>query len=418
MAEVFQLGQEASASAFEAALKTIHDQGTSILDTIETARVDALVSFDRRLQAINARRIRAWRVKSSQQAVKFVVSDFSDLDQANTTTTVRIDSSSVSLRERAVPAEAVIKTNHFSVNKGTIEALDSAQTILRVHTDDFSTPTGQFDIELVTPLTLNQFIIDIVATPSSPTIVVSVSSDGLTYTQASKVAINGYRINVWLTSTEVRYIRMQVTPSHPDTLNGNTFTFGITDFSAQATEYHLRSDLLTKVIQFVPKSIGITLDAVEDPNIQYYLSIWADGETQPPFVEVAPGDIITIGTAVSNTVSTTASNPTLLAVTPLGLYVNSVVVTERGTALRIAQGLSSDDPRIQDIINEYVAIDQASSSYDISLLRGDGDYNAPRTFVVSYIYGPQLVNVQMKVRLSTSDPATSPIFHGASLDEV
>lgn len=417
MADVFQLGQEASKSAFVAALTALQTQGAGVLQVLETARLDTLVEFDRRLQSINGRRIRAWRVGPPEQAVRFVLSDLSDIDQANTTGTVRADSASVSLRERAEPADAVIKTNNFSSTKGTIEPLDSAQTILRVHTDDGSVPTGQFDIELVTPLTLNQFTINIVSSPSSPTIVVTVSTDGLTFTSATQVSINAYQITVWLPATEVRFIRMQITPSHPDDLNGNTFTFGVTDFSAQAAEFHLRSEFVSKVLQFSPQSEVIVLDAPDDANIQYYLSLFAVGNPTAPFVEINPGDAVQIGTPVTTTITTNPSFPSLLGILPSNTYLSTISVKEGSTSLKIAPALSATDPHLTQLVHEYVGWDVTSIGYTLELIRGDGNYNPPRTFTVSYIEGPAVVNVQLKARLSTIDKAVSPIFRGATLDE-
>jgi hypothetical protein len=418
VSDIFKLGQEASRSVFVAALQALQAQGTGVIQTLENARIASLVEFDRRVQAVNGRRVRSWRVQSPEQAVKFVVSDFTDIDQASTTGTVRADSSSVSLKERAVPAEAVIKTKKFSVNTGTIEALDAAQNILRVHTDDFSTPTGQFDIELVQPLTLNQFIIDIVASPSSPVIVVTVSQDGLTYTPATQVAINGYRVNVWLPSTETRYIRLQITPSHPDDLNGNTFTFGITNFSAQATDYHLRSEWLSKKLQFTPKSEFIVFDAPVDSQIQYYLSVYPTGTAQAPFVEINPGDLVQIGTLVSSTTVTSPSLPSTLGNLPLDVYVNTISVKENGVSLSRAPSLTQSDPLLTQLQHEYVGLALTSVNYVLELVRGDGNYNPPRTFAISYVHGPALVTIQLKVRLNTDDRATSPVFRGAILDEV
>src|SRR6266403_160831 len=99
MADIFTNGQEASRSKFVAALTALQTQGTGVLDTLEQARIASLVEFDRRVQAINGRRTRSWRTQAIEQAIKFVVSDFSDVDQANTTGTVRADSASVSLKE-------------------------------------------------------------------------------------------------------------------------------------------------------------------------------------------------------------------------------------------------------------------------------------------------------------------------------
>lgn len=418
MADIFQNGQEGSKAAFMSAITALQQQGAAALTTIETNQLETLVEFDRRLQAINARRVLAWRVKAAGQAIKFIVSDFTDIDQADTICTVRIDSASVSCKERTVPTEAVIKSNNFSSNIGTIESLNSDQTILRVHTDDGSIPTGEFDIQLSNPLTINQFVMQIVPSPSSPTIVVSVSNDNLTYTPANKVAINGYTVNVWLPSTEIKYIRIQITPSHPDDLNGSAFTFGITNFSAEAIEYHLRSDLLTNTLQFSPQGQFLYLNAQTDPDIQYYLSVYADGAPQASFVEVNPGDAIQIGTLVTTTITTNPSFPNTILVIPASTYLNTVQVTENGIKSRIAPELMPADFNIANLIHEYVSIVPTSVGYTVELLNATGSFNPPRTFVVSYVYGPPLVNVQLKVRLSTDDPATSPIFHGASLDTV
>lgn len=415
---VFQQGQEASKSAFVAALTGIQSTGAGVLNTLVNARVGSLIDFERRLQGINARRTRAWRVTAPTEAIKFVVSDFTDVDQANTTGTVRADSASVSLKERALPAQAVIKTKVFSTNKGTVEPLDATQTVFRVHTDDGSAPTGQFDIELVTPLSINHLIIDIVATPSSPAIVVSSSGDGLTYTQATNVALNGYRINAWLPIQEVRFVRLQITPSHPDTLNGTTFTFGITNFSAQATQYHLRSEFVTKTLTFAPETEFVVFDAAADPNVQYYLSINAVGSPAGPFIGVNPGDAVQVGTLVSGNFSTNVSFPSLIAALPSNVYFPSIQVSENGGPKRVAPGLTQSDPNIRSLINEYVGTSPTSLGFNLSLVSSTGVFTPPRTFAVSYVFGPPLVNVRLKVRLNTTDSNISPIFHGASLDVI
>jgi len=413
----FTNGEEASASKFMESLQALQNQGAGVLSLLETDFNELLVEFDRRQKSINSRRTLAWRVNSSMQALKFVVSDFSDIDQANTTGTVRADSAAVSLKERAVPAEAVIKTNKFSSSIGTIQSLDAAQSILTVTTDG-TAPTGQFDIELVTPLTLNQFFIEIVPSPSTPTIVVQVSGDGLTYSPATQVAVNGYNVTVWLPSIETRFIRIQITPTHPDVLNGNTFTFGITHFSAQATEYYLRSDFISKTLQFSPKSEYIVLNATKDSRILYYLSVYPDGDTPTPFVEVHSGEQIAIGQAFSGDITTSTGAPNLITTIPEDVYRSTLVVEENGARIKLADGLLPSDSRAAYLQHEYVTLVPSSPGYNLELLNASGSYTAPRTFSVSYVYGPSLVNVQLKVRLSTADSASTPVFHGASLDEV
>jgi hypothetical protein len=418
MSDVFQLGKQASRSTFVSALKTLQSQGASILTALDKSRVDTLVEFDRRLQSVNARRTRAWRVIALEQVVKFVVSDFTDIDQANTTGTVRADSSSVSLRERAIPAEAVIKTNNFSANVGTIEALDASQSILRVHTDNGATPTGQFNIELITALTLNQLIIDIVATPSIPTIVAEVSKDGIVYTSSTQISLNGYRVTIWLPSVEAKFIRISVTPTLPDNLNSSTFTFGLTNFSAQATDFHLRSEYMSKLLTFSPTSEFVVFDAPTDSSIKYFLSLYGQGTTQAPFVEVEPGDALSVGTAVSQTVVTISSLGGLIASLPANVYINTIVIKENNVALKFAPGLLQTDTHAVELVNEYVGLATTISGYDLKLVNATANYSVTRTFDVSYVYGPLVVNAQLNVRLNTDDRATSPLFQGATLDSM
>lgn len=418
MSDVFQLGQQASRATFVSALRTLQSQGASILTTLDKSRVDTLVEFDRRLQAVNARRTRAWRVIALEQAVKFVVSDFTDIDQANTTGTVRADSSSVSLRERAVPAEAVIKTNTFSANVGTIEALDASQSILRVHTDNGATPVGQFNIELVTALTLNQLIIDIVATPSVPTIVAEVSKDGLVYSSATRISLNGYRVTIWLPSLEAKFIRISITPALPDNLNSSTFTFGLTNFSAQATDFNLRSEYMSKLLTFTPSSQFVVFDAPTDPSIKYFLSLYGQGNPQAPFVEVEPGDALSVGTLVDQAYVTNVSLNGLITSLPANVYINTISITENNVPLRFAPGLLETDVNITELVNEYVGLAPTMSGYDLKLVNATSSYATTRTFNVSYIYGPSIVNAQLNVRLDTDDRATSPLFQGATLDSM
>lgn len=416
---VFQMGKEGSASTFMTALRAVQSTGTTAIDNMVVARQETLVEFNRRTMAVNGRRTRAGRSVSAQQSLKFVVSDFTDIDQANTVATVRADSASVSLKERSQPAEAVVSAQTFSSNIGSIASLNSAKTILSVTVPDGSgAPVGQFDITLLNALTLNHFIIDIVATPSTPTIVVSVSNDGITYTSATNTALSGYRLNVWLTPQELKYIRVQVTPALPDNLGGNTYTFGITDFSAEAIEFHLLSDFFTKTLTFNPKSQYVTLDAPDNPNIQYYLSVFPTGDPATPFVEVNPGDLIAIGTLVQETITTSVGNPNVLASLPNDVYQSTIQVMEHGTELKLAPGLSPTDPNRTLLQNEYVAVDASSAGYTLQLVNGSDQFYPPRTFAISYVYGPPTVSVQLRVRLTTTDRAVSPVFQGASLDEV
>lgn len=90
-------------------------------------------------------------------------------------------------------------------------------------------------------------VFDIVSLPSDPGIQVFqvfASADGVTQVEASSISRSGYRVNAWFPNTPVKYLQLQISPTHPDTIVGNTFTFGLTDFSAEAV-VELVVDLLT-----------------------------------------------------------------------------------------------------------------------------------------------------------------------------
>lgn len=425
MAHTFQIGEEASKSTFLATLSALQTQGTGVLATLEQSRLASLVEFDRRLSAINGRRTRALRVPIVDQSARFITSDFNDIDQTGTTCTVRADSNTVTLRERSVPAEAVIQTNQFTTNTGTIEALDTAKEILQVHTLNGVIPTGQFDIRLVQPLTLNQLVIDIIATPSQPVINISISADGLTYADATQISMNGYRIIAWTPSQETKFVRMQITPTHPDDLNGDTYTFGITNFVASSSDYNLRSELVSRAITFIPKSLYALFDTQADPNIQYYLSLSQPGPISP-FVEVNSGDNILIPGANQVTATNVSINSGGLfnQTLPSNIYLHTLMIQEivggNLVQVNIAPGLSSTDPNRTKLIKEYIGVQMGTGSGfgNLHVIRADGTYNNTRRFNVSFAYGPSSIVAMLKIRLSTDDRATSPIFSGASLDVI
>lgn len=104
---------------------------------------------------------------------------------------------------------------------------------------------------------------------SSPSISVSVSTNGLTWVPATTTSLSGYRLNVWLPNTPTKYIQVVVTPSHPDNLGGSTYTFGITDLSGTSVDYNLVSDLFFEPISFPVQSAQVRLVAAADPGLTY-----------------------------------------------------------------------------------------------------------------------------------------------------
>lgn len=91
MPEQFTLGEQASQKKMVALLEEVRSKGSAVLEQLETARLESLVEFDRRLSSLNGRRQRANRVCSPGTALRFVVSDLVDIIQGVTTATVRVD---------------------------------------------------------------------------------------------------------------------------------------------------------------------------------------------------------------------------------------------------------------------------------------------------------------------------------------
>ena len=186
----------------------------------------------------------AARVNAPDIACQFVISDMLDVDQTLTSAAVRADAGAVTLRERGQPSSATVKSLQFATDTGAIEQFTG---MYRVHVVDDSKPVGTFQIELVNPAELAVVIFDIVTLPSDPGIRVCASADGITQVEASAISRSGYRANAWFSNMPVKYLQIQISPTHPDTIGGNTFTFGLTSFSAEAVG-ELVVDLLTRGI--------------------------------------------------------------------------------------------------------------------------------------------------------------------------
>ena len=238
MGDLFNQGEEASRDKFVAALEVLQATGQDVLDSLDTIRLSSLLGIERRLSCLNGQQRRALRVLGPGVAGQFLASDLLDTNQALTSTTLRADCQSVTLRERQQPGEASILSVNFSASVGTVEKFGP---LYRVHVDSGGTPSGTFDMELASPLGLSFLILDLAPMPSDPEIRVQVSDNGVTYNSALQILRSGYRVNVWLAPQTVRFIRLGISPTHPDNLGGSAYTFGMTDFHAFAVEFHLRS---------------------------------------------------------------------------------------------------------------------------------------------------------------------------------
>ena len=242
MADIVQDGDQGSRAVFMAALEALQAQGKSVLDGLEQTRLDTLLRFEQDLSALNGRRQRAFRLPVQDIAGQFLVSDMLDVDQAATSATVRADAASVSLRERTGPATAPVRSTQFSTSAGAIEQFGD---MYRVTTQNGLAPTGTFAIQFFSGLNLTLLVFDIVMSPSNPEITVQVSAGGTSYASATQVAQTGYRVTAWLPEGEVKYVRIAITPGHPDTLGGS--------------KLHLRADQFHRLHGGVPHAVRVRL---------------------------------------------------------------------------------------------------------------------------------------------------------------
>lgn len=422
MSDLFQIGEEASRGKLVTQLETLRAQGEQVLAQLEAARLETLMTFERRLAALNGRRQRANRILAPRVAARFVVSDLLDLDQAQTTATVRADVQAVTLRERQTPVSTVVRAQRFAVTSGAAEAMDTAGNLYRVYADDGSVPTGTFELELAEPLNLALLVFDLAAMPSEPTITVEVSTTGTTYTPATQTQVNGYRLTAWLAPQVVRFVRLHLTPSHPDTLGGRSYTFGLTDFSGSTVEFHLLSELVTRAIDFRPSTTHVRLVADADPGLTYFLAFNGGG-----FMEVRPGEAIDVpGVALLNNghgVTDIAVDTTtgLLAHTlPADAYPETLSAAWEGrleVPVYVVPGFvpSARDSRLT---GNYVGINGTALYFTNKDRILDPDAWSGKTFTLHYTTGPAQVTVQLKVQLTTSDRAVTPVFRGAVLEEI
>ena len=195
---------------------------------------------------------------------------------------------------------------------------------------DGSVPTGTFLLELSAAYNISLVTFDILSMPSSPQITVLTSPNNVTYSTAPQVSQDGYQVTAWFPSAGVKYIQLQITPAMPDTLNGNVYSFGITDFSAAAVEFNLKSELVSLPIPLLPTSASMRFVADADTNLSYFLS-W-DGQS---FFQVNNGDIVPVpGSASSLASGVTINDYGQLGMDlPANVYQGLSILDDSGQAL-------------------------------------------------------------------------------------
>ncbi len=326
MADLFKDGESGSAGRIVNELEVLRTQGQDSLSKIAQVQQNVLLRFERGLTEINFKRQKSFKAVNVDTAVKFLISDFVDLDQAQTSATVRIDSKSATLKEKSRSAYVPVKKLSFYNDVGTVEQFGD---LYRVFTNDGQVPTGTFEIELQQPTLLSLIVFDTVISPSQPAVSVSVSPNGVRYTTAQAVARNGYRVNSWVPQESVKFIRIRITPSHPDMLSGNSYTFGLTDLNVFSVEFFLASELTTAPLSLPVKTPRVKFVSYnDDPRLTYFLSF-----NSQPYFQVMPGDLVTIPglTSVRRRQLTAGSDSWLrdedvIYQFPIDLYANTLRV--------------------------------------------------------------------------------------------
>ena len=411
MLTVFTDGQVADRDLTNSTLSDIYNQGTAILAGLATAYTVSLTSLERRLSAINSRRQRSNWTATLGTMGSLTLTDFVSIDQSNTTATVRIDGGGASLWELTLPQRASITTIAFSSDSGTVNTFGTLYQVLEA--SSATIPTGTFLITLTTAVDASLILFDIAATPSSPVLSVSVSADGTTYVPATSVNLEGYRISARLAHSSVKYIKLSIQPSHPDDIDGTTFTFGITDVSLSAVQFQLSSELTSRPILINPSSSSFQFVADADPGIQFYLSL-----NGSPFAQVASGDTVLVPGAVDVSllgIAISGSSLGLLLTTlPAEVCPNSLTVTDvaSGTVYPLLPGLNPALTGVSLLSGKSVAV----FSNSLTLVPESAGDNA-KTSNVDYTTGPSSVSIQVRALFTTTNNSVTPVFRGATFQE-
>lgn len=410
---VFNLGDPASRSQLAANLDEVHALGQSSIDALGAAWTDTLGALGRGLSSLNGRRQRASEVLSPSTLLRFSVDDFGSIDQMKTTATVRIDAGSASLKERSTPIDAVVRSLTFASDIGTTQGIDNKGQMWQVAFPGSQLPTGTFLIELADPVASSLIVFDISATPSEPTIKVEVSANGISYQAASQVALAGYRVTAWLQSQTVRFVRVTISPTHPDNLHGTVCTFGLTSFTASDLEFHLRSEVISRPMAFSPSGSQVAFLADQDDRLAYFVA-FNGGASQ----EVHPGDVIDLPavTALTSTGVTFDPGTGVLSVSlPAGVLAGSLIATDEITqeAVAVAPGLDPADSNKAYLNGRVIAVNGTV----MTLVRADLAADAGHTFKISYVTSLEpSITAQLRIVLSTEDRTQSPLFRSASLE--
>jgi len=420
MSPTIEDGTLSSASQFMNLLNSLQATGASVLADLAQARQDTLFRFQQDFSALTSKQQRAARLLSPDIACRFVTSDFLDVDQSLTSATVRSDSQAVTLRESTALVEANVKSTVFSSATGTVNQFNR---MYQVSLTDGSTPTGVFEIQLFASQDITLLVFDAMMPPAAPTIRVFASLTGVTWVEAA-ISQNGSRVNAWFDKQPFRYLRVEISPSHADTIGGNTFTFGLSNLGVYVVNYQLYSEYVSKPVMIQPVTPQVRFRAANS-DLNYYLAVG-----DQPLQKVVPGDVISLPgvTAVSQDTQINTSwmlcpvGTASALVMPATVYPSTLKVTDKipNNGMKVAYGLNPNQLQ-NSLFNEYVGAIQNGLDWNlirVPIVSGAYPSESGRTFTVQYVQGPSQIPAILLVQLSTRNRALTPVFTGAYLENV
>lgn len=407
-------GLQSSATDLYKTLLYLQSLGANNLINLESVYSIILTDFQRRVSAINSKNALLAKIPDISNLVKFSLADFSGIDQSQSTATIRIDAQAATTLESITNTKASINTITFSSSTGSVDVLDKTSNIYRVSNTNNLIPTGTFYLTLAKSVNLSTLVFDLAGLASNPTINISVSETGIDYIDCLSYSLNVYRLVSYFKPSVVKYIKLTITPSHPDNLGGSLYTFGLTDFIGNSTEFRPVSEVVSTIMTISPTSPNYRLLGDLDPGLNYFLSI-----NNNSYQEVVPNRVYSFSdlTTISFTnIGLDSAGKINIADISNSVYTNSILVTDHitGTVIPILFGVDTTDPNMGLLTNKYISFKNNTLHY----IPYNSSIDSNKTFDISYVTGPAYLTIQLKVRLSTANQDNSPIFTGAQIQQV
>lgn len=410
-------GSQASASQVNSCLNAIETIGANALTTLSEFQTITLIKYQNRQSYINSKRVMANRMLGPSIPISISAGDFACIDQGSTTASLRGDSGSCTNRETLVDF-TTFTTFNFTSNVGSVSSIDTAGQLFQVVSSTI--PIGQFNMQMPNVISTNLVVFDMLSSPGMPTIVVEVSPDGVNYTSFTNISVNGYQVSASGTNTDTNYVRITVTPTAPDLLNGTTYSFGITSLNVRGSTFALRSQFSSRIISFSPNSANLYFGTEDISQISYYVSLSPSSNTS--FIQYLPNILIPVpgaGTINATSIGLTANSSNFGV---FGIALNTLIYPSSLSVIEVTNGinngilvvptLSVTDPNISSVINEYACI----SNGELILVTSKSIIG--RTFNITYDWGPPTMNLILKVILNSANSGSTSIFRQAYFEAV